>query len=103
MKKKYKGSKRQQQKQALIEVKSVLSTASKLFTLEKDNSHKYAKKAKRISMKYKLNLPTSIKRKICKNCHSLLVPGKNLRVRTTKSHLTYYCLECKKFTRIAYK
>jgi ribonuclease P protein subunit RPR2 len=103
MKKKYKGSKKQQQKEALLDIKSILSKARKLFSTKKEKSHIYSKKARRISMKYKLNLPNPIKREICKNCHSFLIPGKNLRVRTTRGHITYYCYECKKFTRIAYK
>jgi ribonuclease P protein subunit RPR2 len=103
MKKKYKGSKKQQQKEALLDIKSILLKARSFFTLKKEKSHIYSKKARRISMKYKLKLPSHLNRKICKNCHSFLIPGKNLRVRTTRGHITYYCHECKKFTRIGYK
>ena len=75
MKKKFKGTKSQQKKLALDET----------------------------ALKYKINLPLKFKRRICKNCHSFLVPGKNLRVRTRKGHVVYYCLECKEFMRIGYK
>jgi len=103
MKKKFKGTKRQQKKQALNEIAAILNKAREVFDTKPDLAHKYAKKARRMALKYKLKLPSILKRKICKNCFSFLVPGKNLRVRTRRGHVVYYCLECKKFMRIGYK
>jgi len=103
MKKKFKGTKGQQKKLALDEISSILNKAKTVFDEKPDLAHKYAKKARRVALKYKVKLPLNIKRRICKNCHSFLVPGKNLRVRTRKGHVVYYCLECKKFMRIGYK
>ena len=103
MKKKFKGTRKEQQKQALTEIIDILGKAKESFAEKPELSHKYAKKARRTALKYKLNLPLSVKRRICKRCHAFLVPGKNLRVRATRGHITYYCLECKKFTRVGYK
>ncbi|MCH8003579.1 MAG: ribonuclease P [Nanoarchaeota archaeon] len=103
MKKRFKGAKKQQKKLALDEIVVVLNKAKDVFDEKPDLAHKYAKKARRIALKYKIKLPLKLKRRICKNCHSFLVPGKNLRVRTRKGHVVYYCLECKKFMRIGYK
>jgi len=103
MKKKFKGTKGQQKKLALAEITSIFSKAKTVFDEKPDLAHKYAKKARRTALKYKIKLPLKFKRRICKNCHSFLVPGKNLRVRTRKGHVVYYCLECKKFMRIGYK
>tara|TARA_Y100000310_G_scaffold318878_1_gene373448 strand:+ start:16755 stop:17066 length:312 start_codon:yes stop_codon:yes gene_type:complete len=103
MKKKHKGTKNQQKKLALAEINTVLSKARAAFDKKPDLANKYAKKARRIALKYKLKLPLKFKRKICKNCQSYLVPGKNLRVRTAKGHIVLYCLECKKFMRFRYK
>ena len=103
MKKKFKGTRKEQQKLALEEIIAILSKAREAFNKKPELSHKYAKKARRTALKYKLKLPLSLKRRICKNCHSFLVPGKNLRVRTTRGHVTYYCLECKHFMRVGYK
>ena len=103
MKKKFKGTKSKQKVLALTEVKDILNKAREIFGKNPDLANKYARKARRIALKYKLKLPVKYKRKICKNCHSFLVPGKNLRVRTRKGHVVYYCLNCKKFMRIGYK
>ena len=103
MRKKFKGTKKQQQKLALAEIIAILSKAADVFGTKPELAHKYAKKSRRIALKYKLKLPSSLKRRICKNCFSFLVPGKNLRARTTRGHVTYYCLECKKFMRFGYR
>ena len=103
MKKKFKGTRKQQQKLALSEISSILAKAKEVFGEKPDLSHKYATKARRMALKYKLKLPLSLKRRICKNCYAFLVPGKNLRVRTTRGHVTYYCLECRHFMRVGYK
>jgi len=103
MKKKFKGTKTQQRKLALNEITLILNKAKEVFDRKPDLAHKYAKKARRIALKYKIKLPLGLKRKICKNCYGFLVPGKNLRVRTRKGHVVYYCLNCKKFMRFGYK
>ena len=103
MRKKFKGTRKQQQKLALAEIIAILSKAAEVFAKKPELAHKYAKKSRRMALKYKLKLPSTLKRRICKNCFSLLVPGKNLRVRTTRGHVTYYCLNCKKFMRFGYK
>jgi ribonuclease P protein subunit RPR2 len=103
MKKKFKGTKKQQQKLALAEITSIFTKAKEAFDGKPELANKYAKKARRIALKYKIKLPLNLKRKICKNFYSYLVPGKNLRVRTNKGHVVLYCLNCKKFMRIGYK
>ena len=103
MKKKFKGTRKEQEKQALAEIIDIIGKAKEAFNKKPELSHKYAKKARRTALKYKLKLPLSLKRRICKSCHAFLVPGKNLRVRTTRGHVTYYCLECRHFMRVGYK
>ena len=103
MLKKFKGTKKQQQNRALGEITSILGKAKEVFNENKGLADKYAKKARRIALKYKVSLPLKYKRSICKSCHAFLVPGKNLRVRTNKGHMVYYCLNCKNFMRVGYK
>ncbi|MBW2977199.1 ribonuclease P [Candidatus Woesearchaeota archaeon] len=103
MRKKYKGTLKQQKILALEEIKKLFAEAKKAFDENPDLADKYAKKARRTAMKYKVNLPLTLKRRICKNCRSYLVPGRNCRVRTHKGHMVYYCLNCKGFMRIGYK
>jgi len=103
MKRKFKGTKGQQKKLALNDITTILNKARGVFDEKPDLANKYAKKARRIALKYKVKLPLKFKRSICKNCHSYLVPGRNLRVRTHRGHVVYYCLNCKRFMRIGYK
>ena len=62
-------------------------------------SGKHIKLARRIAMKYKVNLPSELKKQFCNNCHSYLAPGVNVRVRLHKHRLIYYCLECRHYMR----
>ncbi len=77
-----------------------------MFELAKDNfkkdsriSDKYIKMARRIAMKHKIRLPSSLKKRFCKNCHKYLVPSFNCRVRIHKHRLIYYCLSCRHYMR----
>ncbi len=103
MKKKFKGTKGQQKKQALNEITMLFNKAKEVFDEKPELADNYVQKARRIAMKYKVKLPLKYKRRICKNCHRYLVPGRNLRVRTHKGHMVYYCLRCKGFMRVGYK
>lgn len=103
MKKKYKGTLKQQKKLALNEINALFDQAKEVFNKKPELADKYAQKARRTAMKYKVKLPPALKRRICKNCHCFLIPGKNLRVRTHKGHMVYYCLKCKGFMRVGYK
>jgi ribonuclease P protein subunit RPR2 len=58
---------------------------------------RYIEVARKIAMAAKLRLPTSYKRRICRNCNALLVPGDNCRVRIKQKrepHLVITCLAC---------
>jgi ribonuclease P protein subunit RPR2 len=103
MRKKFKGTKGQQKKQALDEIDALFKQAKEAFYEQPELADRYAQKARRMSMKYKAKLPLKYKRSICKICHCYLVPGKNLRVRTHNGHLVYSCLKCRGFLRVGYK
>ncbi|MEK6891601.1 MAG: ribonuclease P [Nanoarchaeota archaeon] len=70
-------------------------------SLKKDAklSVKCVKLARRLAMKYKIKLPSELKKKFCKSCNSYLMPGVNCRVRIHKSRVIYYCLNCKNYDR----
>ena len=93
----------QQQKIASERINILFNEAKRMFDEDSKLSDRYVKLARKISMKYKVKIPPEFKRNFCKNCHGYLVPGKNLRVRTNKGHMVYYCLNCKHFMRIGYK
>jgi len=70
-------------------------------SLKKDAnlSVKYVKLARRMAMKYKIKLPSELKKKFCKHCYSYLIPGVNCRVRIHKHRVIYCCLNCKNYDR----
>jgi ribonuclease P protein subunit RPR2 len=58
---------------------------------------RYVETARRIAMSARLGLPTVYTRRICKKCHSLLVPGQNSRVRIKsrrEPHIVVTCFNC---------
>lgn len=60
------------------------------------------RKARRLAMKHKIRLPSDLKRQFCKHCYSFLSPGNNCRVRLVNQKVVYYCLSCRKYTRMPY-
>ncbi len=77
----------------------LFNEAKAVFKKDSKLSDKCVKQARRIAMKYKIRLPSSLKKRFCKNCHNYLVPGVNCRVRLHKHRLIYYCMSCKHFMR----
>jgi ribonuclease P protein subunit RPR2 len=64
---------------------------------------RYVETARKIAMAARIRLPTEYKRRICKNCHTLLVPGDNCRVRIKQKrepHVVVTCLTCGHQTRM---
>jgi ribonuclease P protein subunit RPR2 len=64
---------------------------------------RYIETARKIAMAAKIRLPTQYKRRICKNCNTLLVLGDNCRVRIKQkreTHLVITCLTCGHQTRM---
>src|SRR3989338_1776944 len=80
-------------------IKFLFNEAKDVFKKDQKLSDKHVKLARRISMKYKIKLPSSLKKKFCKNCHSFLAPGINSRVRIPKHRVIYYCYSCKHYMR----
>src|SRR3989344_2533937 len=77
--------------------------ASLMFNKDPKLSNRYVQLARKIAMKYKVKIPSKLKKRFCRHCHAYLVPSKNCRVRLTKHKLVYYCLNCKKYMRFPYK
>lgn len=88
--------------QTLEMVNSFFRKAHEAFKENKALADEYVHKARRLAMKVKLRMPSELKRRFCKYCDSYLVPGQNLRVRTQKGKLVYFCLECKHHWRMPY-
>lgn len=103
MKKKYSKKSKKQQDIAKKRINILFNEAKKAFKKDPELSDRYVELARKIAMKYKVRVPSQLKRRFCKHCYSYLVPSKNCRVRLQKSRITYYCLNCKKYMRFPIK
>ncbi len=65
---------------------------------------RYVGLTRKIGMKAQYTLPKELKRKFCKKCNMLLVPGKTCSVRTDegKKTLNIKCFYCNNITRYKY-
>ena len=77
-------------------IDKLLSLAEEEHGKNPARSRRYATLAKQTAEKYEIRLPRAYRKKICPSCGSLLVPGKNLKVRTSaKTRETLHiCQEC---------
>ena len=87
---------------ALKRVKQLFKEADSVFNKDPKLAKRYVNLARKIAMKVRLRMPKELKRKFCKHCYSYLMPGVNLRVRTQRGKVVYYCLKCKKYMRFPY-
>ena len=94
----YKPKSLKQLKQAEAEIKELFKKAN-----SSDKADNYVKKARRIAMKNKIKLSSSLKKRFCKHCYAYLKQGKTVRVRKTEKALTYTCLKCNKQMRFPIK
>ncbi|MBR9692186.1 ribonuclease P [Candidatus Woesearchaeota archaeon] len=99
---KYQKKPQKQKEIARERIKVLFEQAKKTFRKDKKLSNRYIKLARELAMKFKIRIPSELKRRFCKHCYSYLMPGKNVRVRTREGKVVYYCLECKKYMRFPY-
>ena len=100
---KHKVKSNEQREIALERIKTLFQQAEENFSLDSKLSNRYVELARKISMKYKVKIPSELKRQFCKHCFSFLMPGDNCRIRTKDGILIIYCLNCKKFNKFKYK
>ena len=84
-------------------IKILFREARKVFHDNPQISNRYIKQARKIAMAARTRIPKKYRRQLCKNCHMLLVQGKNCRVRIRQKrepHVVITCLSCGQKTRI---
>src|SRR5437879_2599096 len=94
-----------QQKIAKERVDILLSLARREMEKKPERSRHYVELARKIGMRYKVRFPKQIKESFCKECSTLLVPGKTLQTRLdskTKS-VVIKCTNCNYSYRKPYK
>ena len=86
--------------EALTLIGKHVEKAKKVFLADPAFSRKLSRKALRVSTKNKVKMPSFLKRQICKNCRSILMPGTNARIRIKKGKAVYFCRSCKRFMKV---
>ncbi len=76
--------------------------AENAFKTSPKTADRNVRRARRLAMKHKIRLPTTLKRRFCKNCHRFLMPSVNCRVRLSGGKVVYFCLNCKSYMRLPY-
>ena len=77
--------------------------ADKAYPQRPDLSNRYVDIARRISMRHRVGIPHELKKRICKECGSFLMPGENSRVRLDGRNIIITCLHCGAIKRYPYK
>jgi len=69
-----------------------------------DRVRRYVELARKIGMKAQYTIPRELKRKFCKKCNMLLIPGKTCMVRLNKKTKTINikCFNCNNIKRYKY-
>ncbi|MEM4282727.1 MAG: ribonuclease P protein component 4 [Candidatus Woesearchaeota archaeon] len=93
--------KKRSKKELLEEIRVLLQKAEAVFKSEGQVvAKRLVRKARRLAMSERLKLPIELKRRFCRHCNAIFVPSKSVRIRTREKKLIYYCLSCKRYTRI---
>lgn len=100
------GGKPEYQKRIAEErISRLFELAEKEFRTHPERSRRYVQLARKIAMRYTIQVPKAFKRKFCKKCYMYLVPGINSRVRTNaRQHAVIIkCLACGNVMRFPYR
>ncbi len=81
-------------KTAHSRIRKLFEQAEFRFHSEPALSNRYVELARKIAMKTKVRIPSELKRRFCRKCHSYLVHGVNCRVRLVSNCVVYHCLIC---------
>lgn len=94
-----------QQKIARERIQILFSLAEKEFNKHPERSKRYVQLARKIGLRYNVRLPKEQKIRFCKNCNSLLIPGRTVEVRIDSKNKTIVrkCLNCNRIYRYPYK
>lgn len=86
-------------------IEILFSLAEKEFSKHPERSKRYVELARKIGLRYNIRLSKGQKRKFCKDCNSLLIPGKTsqVRINSDRKIITTKCLNCNRIYKHPYK
>ncbi len=79
---------------AIERINTLFELAFRVFPYDRELSRRYVDLALSIQRKARVRMPKRWKNAYCKRCHSPLIPGVSMRVRTRKGRIVMTCLEC---------
>jgi ribonuclease P protein subunit RPR2 len=94
-----------QQKIARERIQILFTLAEKEFRKHPERARRYVELARKIGLRYNVRLPKELKRKFCKNCYSLLIPGISSKIKldSKKKAVSIICLKCNRIYRYPYR
>jgi ribonuclease P protein subunit RPR2 len=87
-------------------IQILIQQATHTYKVDPKLAQSYIWTARKIAMAARIRLPKADKRRVCKKCNTLLVPGESSRVRIKprrEPHVVVTCLKCGNLTRIPFK
>ncbi|MHA2377775.1 MAG: ribonuclease P protein component 4 [Candidatus Thorarchaeota archaeon] len=87
---------------AAARIQTLWEQASQAAKTDPDGARRRMLIAGRVAQKARMKMPRHIKRRVCRGCGNVLVPGENCRVRVRQNrskHLSVTCLDCGSITR----
>jgi ribonuclease P protein subunit RPR2 len=84
---------------ALERIAILFEQAKVAFHESPAQSNRYVELARRIAMRQRVRIDREFRRQYCHHCYAFLVPGKNMRVRVHRGHVSVTCGACRKTTR----
>lgn len=91
---------------ALVRIKILFELAEKEAKRGNlDRSRRYIQLSRKLSMKVQEPIPGDLKRKFCKKCSSILLPGKTseIRLNSRTKTMDIKCFRCNNIKRYPYK
>jgi ribonuclease P protein subunit RPR2 len=82
-----------QQRIARERIEILFREAEKNFKKHPERSRRYVELARKIGLRYNVRFPRELKRRFCKKCNTLLIPGVDSQVK--RKDLIIKCPECK--------
>ncbi|MCS7094134.1 MAG: ribonuclease P [Candidatus Aenigmarchaeota archaeon] len=94
-----------QKKIAKERIEILLNLAEKEIKKNPDRSRRYVELARTIGKRYNVRLTQTQKRKFCKKCNTILIPGYTMKTWLDSKNKTKVvkCLHCKNLYRKPYK
>lgn len=91
--------KKEHKESSLQQIRSLFDAAAVAFPKSAEKANKLVAEAHRVMLRSRVSLPAVLKRRFCRKCRSLWIPGKSVRVRLSKGRVVYSCLSCRQVWR----